>query len=94
MADGFLILQAVRIWLLSEKLIDPPEGSENVVELLEVGSQELIVGFAIGWIQTIEAVPTGLHCLYFRLCSTWTPFLPVESLTTPNGILLVKSCAS
>ena len=93
LADGFLI-QAVRIWLLSEKLIDPPEGSVTVVELLEVGSQELIVGFAIGWIQTIEAVPTGLHCLYFRLCSTWTPFLPVESLTTPNGILLVKSCAS
>ena len=46
MADGFLI-QAVRISLLSEKLIDPPEESVTVVELLEVGSQELIVGSAV-----------------------------------------------
>ena len=79
LADGFLI-QSVQIWLLSEKLIDPPEGSVAGSELLEVGSQELIVGFAMVWIQTFEAVQTGPHCLYFRLCSTWTPFLLLESL--------------
>ena len=90
MADGFLI-QSVRIWLFSEKLIDPPEGSVAGSELLEVGSQELIVGYAMGWNR--EAVQTG-HRLYFCLCSTWTPLLLLESLTTPNGILLVKSCAS
>ena len=92
LADGFLI-QSVQIWLLSEKLIDPPEGSVAGSELLEVGSQELIVGFAMGWIQT-GAVQTRPHRLYFCLCSTLTPFLPLESLTTPNVILLVKSCAS
>ena len=45
--DNLVLIQAVRISLLSEKLIDPPEESVTVVELLEVGSQELIVGSAV-----------------------------------------------